>query len=362
MMVSTVQAGDILARASREAAKTRDITGGLPRVAELFEARIPKDNAIIAKISGKIEFVREYKAKRKIAIVPEEGDRVEYLIAKTKVLDVQEGDIVKKGDTLISGSPNPHDILEVLGVEALAEYLVDEIQEVYRLQGVKINDKHIETIVRQMLQKVEITFGGDTTLLPGEQVDAEEMNEVNAKLGKGKKKATGTPILLGITKASLQTRSFISAASFQETTRVLTQAAVEGKKDTLIGLKENVIVGRLIPAGTGAGMNRMRVTASSRDAALKAQWKKQQEAILAAETAEEERKAELAQDDAAAIGDDPLGSAMGETHGTDADAGAYLNEDAASGDEATGRPHGRGRHGRRHAWGCRHGLARRWGR
>ncbi len=277
----TVEAGDILARASREAAKTRDITGGLPRVAELFEARLPKDNAIIAKISGKIEFVREYKAKRKIAIVPEEGDAVEYLIPKTKVIDVQEGDFVKKGDTLISGSPNPHDILEVLGVEALAEYLVNEIQEVYRLQGVKINDKHIEVIVRQMLQKVEITNGGDTTLLPGEQVDNAEMLEINAKLGKGKQPAEGVPILLGITKASLQTRSFISAASFQETTRVLTQASVEGKKDTLIGLKENVIVGRLIPAGTGAGMNRMRVTASSRDAALKAAWKKQQEKLAA---------------------------------------------------------------------------------
>ncbi|MEO1711070.1 MAG: DNA-directed RNA polymerase subunit beta', partial [Pseudomonadota bacterium] len=180
-----VAAGDILARASREAAKTRDITGGLPRVAELFEARLPKDNAVIAKISGKIEFVREYKAKRKIAIVPEEGDAVEYLIPKTKVIDVQEGDFVKKGDTLISGSPNPHDILEVLGVEALAEYLVNEIQEVYRLQGVKINDKHIEVIVRQMLQKVEITKGGDTTLLPGEQVDLAEMLEINSKLGKG---------------------------------------------------------------------------------------------------------------------------------------------------------------------------------
>ncbi len=279
----TVEAGDILARASREASKTRDITGGLPRVAELFEARMPKDVSVIAKIDGRIEFVREYKAKRKIAIVPEEGDAVEYLIPKTKVIDVQEGDMVKKGDTLISGSPNPHDILEVLGVEALAEYLVDEIQEVYRLQGVKINDKHIETIVRQMLQKVEITFGGDTTLLPGEQVDRAEMQEVNAKLSKSKKHATGTPILLGITKASLQTRSFVSAASFQETTRVLTQAAVEGKKDSLIGLKENVIVGRLIPAGTGAGMNRMRVTATSRDAALKAQWKKQQDALAAAD-------------------------------------------------------------------------------
>ncbi|NCP25294.1 MAG: DNA-directed RNA polymerase subunit beta', partial [Erythrobacter sp.] len=199
-------------------------------------------------------------------------------------------------------------------------------------QGVKINDKHIETIVRQMLQKVEITDGGDTTLLPGEQVDRAEMDEYNAKLARNKKKAEGTPILLGITKASLQTRSFISAASFQETTRVLTQAAVEGKKDTLVGLKENVIVGRLIPAGTGAGMNRMRITASSRDAALRAQWKKAQEAILAAQTAEEEREAELAQDSDAAIGDDPLARMEGETHGTDADAGDYLNEEAADGE------------------------------
>jgi DNA-directed RNA polymerase subunit beta' len=291
----TVEAGDILARASREAAKTRDITGGLPRVAELFEARMPKDVSVIAKISGRIEFVREYKAKRKIAIIPEEGNPVEYLIAKTKVIDVQEGDYVKKGDTLVSGSPNPHDILEVMGVEALAEYLVDEIQEVYRLQGVKINDKHIEVIVRQMLQKVEITDGGDTTLLPGEQIDLAEMLEINAKLaqsGKGKQPASGTPVLLGITKASLQTRSFISAASFQETTRVLTQAAVEGKKDTLIGLKENVIVGRLIPAGTGAGMNRLRVTANSRDAALKAAWKKQQETLAASGQREAEPAAD----------------------------------------------------------------------
>jgi DNA-directed RNA polymerase subunit beta' len=288
----TVEAGDILARASREAAKTRDITGGLPRVAELFEARMPKDVSVIAKISGRIEFVREYKAKRKIAIIPEEGEAVEYLIAKTKVIDVQEGDYVKKGDTLVSGSPNPHDILEVMGVEALAEYLVDEIQEVYRLQGVKINDKHIEVIVRQMLQKVEITEGGDTTLLPGEQVDLAEMLEINGKLAKGKQPAEGKPVLLGITKASLQTRSFISAASFQETTRVLTQAAVEGKKDTLIGLKENVIVGRLIPAGTGAGMNRLRVTANSRDASLKAAWKKQQDALAASGQREAEPAAD----------------------------------------------------------------------
>jgi DNA-directed RNA polymerase subunit beta' len=319
-----VEAGDIIARASREAAKTRDITGGLPRVAELFEARKPKDNAIIAKTSGRIEFVRDYKAKRKIAIIPEEGEPVEYLIPKSKVIDVQEGDFVKKGDNLISGSPDPHDILEVLGVEALAEYLCAEIQEVYRLQGVKINDKHIEVIVRQMLQKVEITHGGDTTLLAGEQVDYEEMNEYNAKLEKGQRPAEGKPVLLGITKASLQTRSFISAASFQETTRVLTQAAVEGKRDSLIGLKENVIVGRLIPAGTGAGMNRMRVAASSRDASLRASYRKLQEVLIAPNSAAEEHAAELKQGPEAAIGDDALAAIEGETHGTDADAGDYL--------------------------------------
>jgi DNA-directed RNA polymerase subunit beta' len=319
-----VEAGEILARASREAAKTRDITGGLPRVAELFEARKPKDNSIIAKIAGRIEFVRDYKAKRKIAIIPEEGDPVEYLVPKSRVIDVQEGDYVKKGDNLISGSPDPHDILEVMGVEALAEYLVAEIQEVYRLQGVKINDKHIEVIVRQMLQKVEITNGGDTTLLAGEQVDLEEMLEVNAKLEEGFAPAEGKPVLLGITKASLQTRSFISAASFQETTRVLTQAAVEGKTDSLIGLKENVIVGRLIPAGTGAGMNRMRVAATSRDAALRASYRKLQESLIAPKTAAQEHAAELAQGPEAAIGDDPLAAVEGETHGLDADAGDYM--------------------------------------
>ncbi|MFM2302149.1 MAG: DNA-directed polymerase subunit beta, partial [Pseudomonadota bacterium] len=330
----SVEAGDVVARASREAAKTRDITGGLPRVAELFEARKPKDNAVIAKVSGRVEFVRDYKAKRKIAIIPEEGDPVEYLIPKSKVIDVQEGDWVKKGDNLISGSPDPHDILEVLGVEALAEYLVAEIQEVYRLQGVKINDKHIEVIVRQMLQKVEITNGGDTTLLPGEQVDFEEMFEFNSKLTEGQQPAEGKPVLLGITKASLQTRSFISAASFQETTRVLTQAAVEGKKDSLIGLKENVIVGRLIPAGTGAGMNRLRVAASSRDAALRASYRKLQEHLVAPATAAEEHAAELAQGPEAAIGDDPLAIVEGETHGLDADAGDYLiaKEDGADGE------------------------------
>jgi DNA-directed RNA polymerase subunit beta' len=281
---ATVAAGDVLARVSREAAKTRDITGGLPRVAELFEARVPKENAIIAKVSGRVVFGKDYKAKRKIGIQPEDGgELVEYLISKSKVIDIQEGDYVKRGDNLIGGSPNPHDILEVMGIEPLAEYIVAEIQEVYRLQGVKINDKHIETIVRQMLQKVEITAAGDTTLLPGEQVDREEMIAVNEKvMANGGQPAEGKPILLGITKASLQTRSFISAASFQETTRVLTQASVEGKKDTLVGLKENVIVGRLIPAGTGAGMNRLRVTSNARDAALRVQQRAWQASLTPA--------------------------------------------------------------------------------
>ncbi|WP_411341368.1 DNA-directed RNA polymerase subunit beta' [Sphingopyxis sp. J-6] len=312
-----VQAGDVLARVSREASKTRDITGGLPRVAELFEARIPKDNSVIAKISGRIEFVKDYKAKRKIAIVPEEGDPIEYLIPKSKVLEVQEGDQVKRGDALISGSPNPHDILDVMGVEALAEYLVAEIQEVYRLQGVKINDKHIEVIVRQMLQKVEITAGGDTTLLPGEQLDYLEMMEYNAKLPKNGVPAEGRPVLLGITKASLQTRSFVSAASFQETTRVLTEASVQGKIDSLQGLKENVIVGRLIPAGTGAAMNRVRVTASSKDAALRAAMRAANPDLIAPQSAADEHAAELAQGPEAAIGDDPLGKVQGEDFTTD---------------------------------------------
>jgi DNA-directed RNA polymerase subunit beta' len=325
-----VEAGEVLARMPREAARTRDITGGLPRVAELFEARKPKENAIIAKVSGKVTFMRDYKAKRKVAIVPEDGSEpVEYLVPKSKMIEVQEGDFVKRGDNLVGGSPDPHDILEVLGVVALAEYLVSEIQEVYRLQGVKINDKHIEVIVRQMLQKVEITDGGDTTLLAGEQVDRDEMDEANSKLDKKQKKAEGKPVLLGITKASLQTRSFISAASFQETTRVLTEAAVQGKVDTLNGLKENVIVGRLIPAGTGAGMNRLRVAATSRDTALRAAQRRMQEALIAPDSAEELRAAELARsvrDDTAGTGEDPLAEVTPSGHGTDADAGDYLQD------------------------------------
>jgi DNA-directed RNA polymerase subunit beta' len=324
-----VQGGDVLARVSRESAKTRDITGGLPRVAELFEARKPKENAIIAKVSGRVVFGKDYKAKRKIGIMPEDGGEVvEYLVPKSKVIDVQEGDYVKRGDNLIGGSPDPHDILEVLGIEPLAEYLVSEIQEVYRLQGVKINDKHIEVIVRQMLQKVEITDGGDTTLLAGEQVDRQEMDETNARLEKKQKLAEGKPVLLGITKASLQTRSFISAASFQETTRVLTEAAVQGKVDTLEGLKENVIVGRLIPAGTGAGMNRLRVAASSRDTALRAAQRRMQEALIAPDSAEELRAAELARSprDDTGTGDDPLAEVVTSGHGLDADAGDYLKD------------------------------------
>jgi DNA-directed RNA polymerase subunit beta' len=324
-----VQAGEVLARVSREAAKTRDITGGLPRVAELFEARKPKENAIIAKISGRVEFGKDYKAKRKIIIRPDDGSEpVEYLVPKSKVIDVQEGDHVRRGDNLIGGSPDPHDILEVLGIEPLAAYLVSEIQEVYRLQGVKINDKHIETIVRQMLLKVEITAAGDSTFLPAEQVEKEDMEAVNRKLiAEGKQPAEGKPILLGITKASLQTRSFISAASFQETTRVLTEASVQGKVDQLNGLKENVIVGRLIPAGTGAGMNRLRVAATSRDAALRAQQRAFEAAIAAPQSAAQEHEAELGRDarNSAGTGNDPLGEVAMSGHGTDEDAGDYLN-------------------------------------
>ncbi len=263
-----VHAGDVLARIPRESAKTRDITGGLPRVAELFEARRPKDHAIIAELDGQIEFGKDYKGKRRVILQPEDQalDPVEYLIPKGKHLSVQEGDIVRKGDHLLDGNPAPHDILGIMGVEALASYLVNEIQEVYRLQGVKINDKHIEVICRQMLQKVEITDSGSTTLLKGEQVDRVEFDEVNEKAeAAGGDPAKSVPVLLGITKASLQTRSFISAASFQETTRVLTEAAVAGKMDQLHGLKENVIVGRLIPAGTGAMMNQFKEIAAGRD-------------------------------------------------------------------------------------------------
>ena len=265
---SKVKAGDVLARIPTESAKTKDITGGLPRVAELFEARRPKDHAVIATIDGTIRYGRDYKNKRRISIEPNDSTQepAEYLIPKGKPFHLQDGDPIEKGDYILDGNPAPHDILAIRGVEALASYLVNEIQDVYRLQGVIINDKHIEVIVRQMLQKVEITEPGDTGLLEGEQMDRIEMDILNERMAEeGKKPASGNPVLLGITKASLQTRSFISAASFQETTRVLTEASVAGKSDTLEGLKENVIVGRLIPAGTGGVMSRIRRLANSRD-------------------------------------------------------------------------------------------------
>ncbi len=263
-----VMAGDVLARIPTESAKTRDITGGLPRVAELFEARRPKDHAIIAEVSGTVQLGRDYKNKRRITIVPEDDSHepVEYLIPKGRHLAVQEGDRIEKGEFLLDGHPAPHDILAIKGVEELAHYLVNEIQEVYRLQGVTINDKHIEVIVRQMLQKTEVDDPGSTEFLKGEQVDRIDFEDANTAIeAAGGKPATGQPVLLGITKASLQTRSFISAASFQETTRVLTDAAVNGKADTLEGLKENVIVGRLIPAGTGGTLSRLNRIASHRD-------------------------------------------------------------------------------------------------
>ncbi|SMP20505.1 DNA-directed RNA polymerase subunit beta' [Shimia sagamensis] len=266
--VQDVKAGDVIARIPREGAKTKDITGGLPRVAELFEARRPKDHAIIAEIDGYVRFGRDYKNKRRIGIEPsdESMETVEYMVPKGKHIPVQEGDFVQKGDYIMDGNPAPHDILSIMGVEALADYMIDEVQDVYRLQGVKINDKHIEVIVRQMLQKWEIQDSGETTLLKGEHVEKIEFDTANEKaLSEGRRPAKGEPILLGITKASLQTRSFISAASFQETTRVLTEASVQGKKDKLVGLKENVIVGRLIPAGTGGATQKVRRIASERD-------------------------------------------------------------------------------------------------
>jgi DNA-directed RNA polymerase subunit beta' len=280
-----VKAGDAIARIPTESAKTRDITGGLPRVAELFEARRPKEAAIIAEISGTVRFGRDYKNKRRIIIEPSsEGEEPrEYLVPKGKHIHLQDGDVIEKGDSIVEGNPAPHDILAIKGVEELAAYLVNEIQDVYRLQGVAINDKHIEVIVRQMLQKVEVQDAGETELIEGEQIDKVELDEVNMRAKEdGKKEATAHPVLLGITKASLQTRSFISAASFQETTRVLTEAAVNGKIDTLDGLKENVIVGRLIPAGTGAMMNMLREVAGKRDALILQEREKEAAAKAAA--------------------------------------------------------------------------------
>ncbi len=264
-----ISAGDVLARLPKATSKTKDITGGLPRVAELFEARKPKDGAIIAENDGKIEFGKEVRGKLKISIKSKNGEESSYLIPKGKQVNFNPGEEIKKGEYLLDGSPAPHDILRILGVEALANYFIDEVQEVYRLQGVIINDKHIEVIVRQMLKKVEIKSSGDTPFLAGEIVEKMDAEDLNSKLkSEGKKQAQLEPVLLGITKASIQTKSFISAASFQETTRVLTESAIRGKIDTLHGLKENVIVGRLIPAGTGHSTFKYSKVAQERDLEL----------------------------------------------------------------------------------------------
>ena len=282
-----MHSGDVLARIPTESARTRDITGGLPRVVELFEARVPKNHAVMAEVSGKIKFEKDYRNKRHLTIVPEDEDQesVEYLLPKDRHILVQDGDMVQKGEYLIDGHPSPHDVLTVMGIEGLARYLINEIQEVYRLQGVYINDKHIEVIIRQMLQKGIVEDPGDGSYLVGEQEERSVLEDINADLAKEKKK----PIkykheLLGITKASLHTNSFISAASFQETTRVLTQAATAGKVDNLMGLKENVIVGHLIPAGAGEFLRRLRQEADKRDKVIEdARQQSAQEKIEAEE-------------------------------------------------------------------------------
>jgi DNA-directed RNA polymerase subunit beta' len=258
--------GDVIARIPQESSKTRDITGGLPRVADLFEARKPKEPAILAEVSGTVSFGKDTKGKQRLVITTTEGDNYEELIPKWRNVTVFEGEHVEKGEVIADGEPNPHDILRLLGMTELAAYLVKEIQDVYRLQGVKINDKHIEVILRQMLRKVEIRDSGETRYLRGEQMDWARVQEENEALaGEDKQTARVEPVLLGITKASLATDSFISAASFQETTRVLTDAATRGGRDELRGLKENVIVGRLIPAGTGFAYHTERQRARQGD-------------------------------------------------------------------------------------------------
>ena len=254
-----ISVGDVLARLQQESAKTRDITGGLPRVAELFEARTPKDAGMLAEFTGTMSFGKDTKGKQRLVITDLDGIAHEYLILKDKHVLVHDGQVVNKGELIVDGAPDPHDILRLLGVEALAVYITDEVQDVYRLQGVKINDKHIEVIVRQMLRRVNVLDPGDTKFIKGEQVErAHLLDENDRMIADGKLPATYEHVLLGITKASLSTDSFISAASFQETTRVLTEAAIMGKRDELRGLKENVIVGRLIPAGTGLAYHNTR--------------------------------------------------------------------------------------------------------
>jgi len=263
-----VGVGEVLARIPQESQKTRDITGGLPRVAELFEARSPKDAGMLAEVTGTTSFGKDTKGKQRLVITDLDGVQHEFLIPKDKHVLVHDGQVVNKGEMIVDGPADPHDILRLLGIEALARYIVDEVQDVYRLQGVKINDKHIEVIVRQMLRRIVIQNPGGTGFIPGEQVERSELLDANDKMrAEDKLEATYENILLGITKASLSTDSFISAASFQETTRVLTEAAIMGKRDELRGLKENVIVGRLIPAGTGLAYHKARKEKERTDAA-----------------------------------------------------------------------------------------------
>jgi DNA-directed RNA polymerase subunit beta' len=264
-----VSVGDILARIPQESSKTRDITGGLPRVAELFEARSPKDAGMLAEVTGTVSFGKDTKGKQRLVITEPDGTAHEYLISKDKHVMAHDGQVVNKGEVIVDGPPDSHDILRLKGVEELVRYIIDEVQDVYRLQGVKINDKHIEVIVRQMLRRVVVTETGDSSFIKEEQVERAALLDENDKLiAEGKVPAIFENVLLGITKASLSTDSFISAASFQETTRVLTEAAIMGKRDELRGLKENVIVGRLIPAGTGLAYHRARrMQASNGEAA-----------------------------------------------------------------------------------------------
>jgi DNA-directed RNA polymerase subunit beta' len=294
-----VSVGDVIARIPQESSKTRDITGGLPRVADLFEARKPKDPAIMAEHTGTVSFGKETKGKRRLVITDESGESHEELIPKWRHLNVFEGEQVVKGEIIADGEPNPHDILRLQGVEELADYLVREIQDVYRLQGVKINDKHIEVIIRQMLRKVIVSEPGDSNYLRGEQIDKARFLEEGDQLqAQGKTMLEAEPVLLGITKASLATESFISAASFQETTRVLTEAAVRGLRDELRGLKENVIVGRLIPAGTGFAHHAERRRTREQDFA------EQLKELDEAQAAEAAAAQEAAEAEAAAEGDE----------------------------------------------------------
>ncbi|MFT5644933.1 MAG: DNA-directed RNA polymerase subunit beta' [Janthinobacterium sp.] len=283
-----VSVGEVLARIPTESQKTRDITGGLPRVAELFEARSPKDAGMLAEVTGTVAFGKETKGKQRLEITDMDGNKHEFLITKDKQVLVHDGQVVNKGEMIVDGPADPQDILRLLGIEALARYIVDEVQDVYRLQGVKINDKHIEVIVRQMLRRVQIVDAGDANYIIGEQVERSELLDENDRvMAAGKIPATYDNVLLGITKASLSTDSFISAASFQETTRVLTEAAIMGKRDGLRGLKENVIVGRLIPGGTGLAFHRARKE--------KAAWEmEERNALLQSEKAAHVDEAETA--------------------------------------------------------------------